>query len=391
MTTTESRTVRRGDSGGAEAWQAQTVRDDAALTSLATEWDDLYDRCSTATAFQSFAWLESWWRSYGRPGQLVLVLVRKAGRLVAAAPMMRRRRIGVPVLAPLGAAISDFTDVLIDDSCAPEAARHLARELVNQPQGHVIDLAEVPDLAAVWHLVDAWPLRIWRLPGSICTELSARPMQELIDALPRNDARTRRKKQRKIQAAGIESRVVTGHAGEAIAALLRLHREQWRGRGMNPEHGRARFAAHLSRAVPAMVERGHAHLVEYRLAGDLVAVELLLTSHRLLCGYLYGFRPDLRRRIDVAQLLLGTDLELAQQLDRPTLSLLRGDEPYKRHWRPRQTRNQRVLLSCRGRLPAAQYAAAVRDRGRLGQAVKTRLPWLAGAGRRVKACLPFST
>jgi CelD/BcsL family acetyltransferase involved in cellulose biosynthesis len=169
MTTTESRTVRRGNRGGAEAWQAQTVRDDAALTSLATEWDDRYDRCSAAT-FQSFARLESWWRSYGRPGQLVLVLVRRAGRLVAAAPMMRRRRIGVPAIAPLGAAISDFTDVLIDDSCAPEAARHLARELVNQPQGHVIDLAEVSDLAAAVRdrrrLGQAVKTRLPRLAGA---------------------------------------------------------------------------------------------------------------------------------------------------------------------------------------------------------------------------------
>jgi CelD/BcsL family acetyltransferase involved in cellulose biosynthesis len=140
MTTMESPRARRGGSGDAEGWQARTLSDDGALASLAGEWDDLCDRCSTATAFLSSAWLVSWWRSYGRPGRLVLVLVWRAGRLVAAAPLMRRRRFGVPVLAPLGVGISDFTDILIDDSCAREAARHLARELGRVRGWQVIDL-----------------------------------------------------------------------------------------------------------------------------------------------------------------------------------------------------------------------------------------------------------
>ena len=81
----------------------------------------------------------------------------------------------------------------------------------------------------------------------------------------------------------------------------------------------------------------------------------------MVCAYLYGFCPDLRQRIDVTQLLLGRNLDLAQRLGRPTLSLLRGDEPYKRRWRPRETRNQRVLLAgpgnCRRPSTRPAYAA----------------------------------
>jgi CelD/BcsL family acetyltransferase involved in cellulose biosynthesis len=391
MTTTESPTVRQGSGRDADGWRAQTVNDEAALAGLMGEWDDLYERCGSATAFGSGAWLESWWRSYGRSGRLVVVVVRHAGRLVAAAPLMRRRRFGVSVLTSIGAGISDFTDVLIDDSCAPNAASHLARELATLREWDAIELAEVPDGAAAWHLVDAWPLRTWKLPGSVCSELSVRPMKELIETLPRQTARTRRKKERRIEAAGVDAQVVPGRAaGEAVAVMLRLHQQQWRGRGMNREHGRARFAAHLARAVPAMVERGQAVVVEYRLNGDVVAVDLLMDGHRMMCAYLYGFRPDLRRRIDVTQLFLGTDLELAHRLGRPTLSLLRGDESHKRHWRPRETRNHRVLLAG-PRLPANLYAVALRDRRRLAQIVKTRLPLMVGARRRFKACLPFST
>jgi CelD/BcsL family acetyltransferase involved in cellulose biosynthesis len=230
------------------------------------------------------------------------------------------------------------------------------------------------------------------MPGSVCAELPARPIRELIADLPSEKARTRRKKHRKIEAAGIETRLVSHEAaGEAVPALLRLHQEQWRGRGMNPEHGRARFAAHLARAVPAMVERGQAHVVAYRLGGDVVAVDLLVDGHRLLCAYLYGFRPDLRRRIDVTQLLIGTNLEMACRQGRRALSLLRGDEPYKRRWRPREAPNHRVLLAGYGPAPAAVlYVRAVRLRRRLAQVAKTRLPVLRTVRRWFKACLPSS-
>jgi CelD/BcsL family acetyltransferase involved in cellulose biosynthesis len=228
--------------------------------------------------------------------------------------------------------------------------------------------------------------------GSVCLELPARPLQELIAALPSKTAHTRRKKQRRIAAAGLTTSAVTRNAaGRATAALLRLHRQQWVGRGMNPEHGRSRFAEHLAEALPIMVDRGQAHLVEYRLDGDVVAVDLLLDGHRLLCSYLYGLRPDLRRRIDVTQLLLGTNLDLAQRLGRPTLSLLRGNEPYKQRWRPNETHNRRVLLAAEGDYPAAAYATAVRFHHQLSQIVKSRLPGLSRIRMRLRTCRPFST
>jgi CelD/BcsL family acetyltransferase involved in cellulose biosynthesis len=392
MPTTESQRAPHPNRGRVDEWQTQVVRDETALTSLAREWDELYDRCSTATAFLSSAWLFSWWLSYGRPGRLVIVLVRRAGQLVAAAPLMRDRRFGIPVLAPLGVGVSDFTDVLIDDSCVSEAAGHLARELAKLDGWRVIDLPEVPDSAATAHLVNAWPWRSWTVDGSVCLQLPARPMKELIATLPKKTAHTRRKKQRKIAAMRITtSDVGPEAAGQAVLTLLDLHRQQWRRRGMTPEHARSRFAEHLAEAVPLMVDRGQAHLLEYRLDGEVAAVHLVLDGHNLLGAYLYGLRPDLRGRIDVAQLFLGTNLDLAQRVGRPTLSLLRGDEPYKRRWRPEEKRNHRVLLAAEGDFPATAYATTVCVHRRLVQIAKSRVPALSGIRRRLRTCRPSST
>ncbi|NEB20567.1 glycosyl transferase family 1, partial [Streptomyces coelicoflavus] len=70
----------------------ELVTDERVFAGLASEWRRLYGRCATATPFQSHAWLRSWWRSYGSPGRLRLVLARDGRELVAAAPLMLVRR-----------------------------------------------------------------------------------------------------------------------------------------------------------------------------------------------------------------------------------------------------------------------------------------------------------
>jgi CelD/BcsL family acetyltransferase involved in cellulose biosynthesis len=380
-------TVLESRAASIDEWQVQTLRDDSALSKLAVEWNDLYERCSPATAFTSHAWLESWWRSYGRPGRLVVVTVRLAGFIVGAAALMRRHRFGFPALTPIGAGISDFSDILLDDSCASEAARRLARELANQNRWHTIDLPEVRDGAAAWQLAEVLPHRTWRLQGSTCLDLPARPMDELIEDLPPKAAKTRRTKRRKIQETGIQSSLATGdEAAAAVATTIKLHRQQWRGRDMNPEHGRERFAGHLFGAVPAMVERGQAHVIEHRIDDEVVAVDLVLADRTMLPGYLYGHRPDLRRRVDVTQLIVEAELEMAHGLGSRTLSMLRGDEPHKRRWRPRASHNCRLLLACPAGL-SGMYAAGVRARNQLANLVKTRLPVFEETAKRVTRCL----
>ncbi|NED18470.1 GNAT family N-acetyltransferase, partial [Streptomyces sp. SID9913] len=102
-------------------YTVERVTVEGAFDALAEDWTRLYRRCATATPFQSHAWLSSWWHTYGRPGDLRLLLVRAGGELVAAAPLMRVRR-PWPALVTLGGAVSDYGDVLLDDAHGRAAA-----------------------------------------------------------------------------------------------------------------------------------------------------------------------------------------------------------------------------------------------------------------------------
>ncbi|MGX1270066.1 GNAT family N-acetyltransferase [Streptomyces phaeoluteigriseus] len=346
----------------------EVVTDERDFAALAPAWARLYGRCATATPFQSHAWLHSWWLSYGRRGRLRLVVVRSGDDLLAVAPLMAVRR-PLPALVPLGGAISDYGDVLVDDERTEAAVAGLTEALAAAARTALIDFREVRPGGAVEQVYERWSGPRRRVSDSVCLELPAVPMDELVARLPSAKAQRVRAKLRKLTALGVRREVVhPDQVDSALRRLLELHRLQWQGRKVTNEHLRSRFCEHLVRSVGPMVRSGDAVVTEFRLDDDVVAVDLTLLSRRLAGGYLYGAHPRLReQKADVAVMLLDACSEHARQQARGTLSLLRGNEPYKHHWRPEPVVNQRLLLARRRTAPllsAAVGDVAARRRGK---------------------------
>ncbi|WP_329571763.1 GNAT family N-acetyltransferase [Streptomyces sp. NBC_01361] len=341
---------------------AEVCTDGVRFGSLGPQWEALYRRSRTATPFQSHAWLHSWWLSYGSGRGLCVVLVRDGGRLVAAAPLMRRWR-PLPVLVPLGGSISDFCDVLVDDDGDGEGGRvrALGDALWRLARTHVIDFREARPGSAVEGLYDRWPGPRRRLDDSLCLELPPVPMDDIVGRLPRARAQRARAKVRKLDALGIERRVVPPDQTDgSVRRLVELHRLQWEGRKVTTEHLRPRFSEHLTRSVSLMARSGDAVVTEFRIDETVLAADLTFLSPCLTGGYLYGAHPGLReRKADVATMLLRSCSEHVQERASGSLSLLRGDEPYKHHWRPHSVVNQRFVLARPG--TSAGLALAVGD------------------------------
>ncbi|NKI41678.1 GNAT family N-acetyltransferase [Streptomyces sp. LD120] len=380
--------ARRAPSAAADAAGQSAVfgwcRTQSEFAALAPEWERLYDNCRSATPFQSHAWLHSWWRAYGTRGRLRLALVRDgAGRLLAVAPL-RAVRWPVPALVPLGSAVTDFMDVLLDDDHRGAAAEALVRGLSAAARTRLLDLGEARPGAATALLYEAWPGPRRILDDSVCLQLPAVPLESLLTRLAAPRAQRVRAKLRKLDALGIEQRPVpAAEAEQAVRTLLRLHRLQWQGRGVTAEHLRPRFAEHLVGAAGRMVAAGQARLTEFRLDGEVAAVDLSLRGPRLRGGYLYGADPRLReRKADVATMLLRSVLADCPDTGAPggILSLLRGEEPYKHHWRPDTAVNRRYLLASRSTAPlltAVTLDAAARQRARALRAAWRERTWAA--------------
>ncbi|HXH02170.1 MAG TPA: GNAT family N-acetyltransferase [Candidatus Competibacteraceae bacterium] len=60
----------------------------AAFAALAGEWDELLGRCEADQPFSRHAWFTTWWQSFGEGRPCQVVTVCRAGRLVAALPLL---------------------------------------------------------------------------------------------------------------------------------------------------------------------------------------------------------------------------------------------------------------------------------------------------------------
>ena len=358
-----------------DGWHAGVHREDAALHDVADEWEALYARCPHATPFQSAAWLTAWWRHYGSPGALRLAVVRRDGELVGLGAFHATR--GGQVLVPLGDDLCDWTDVLVDPAHERPALDALSAVLLATPGWRVVDLPEVRACATALRWAQRWRGAVRNEAGSKCADMPARPFDEVVAAIPSSSTRqSMRRSLRKMDAAGLtETPVGPQDAAAAVGRLVELHEEQWRERGgMNPEHGRPRFAHFLAAAAPDMVARGHATLTDYALDGEVVATNLNLVGPDVVGGYLYGARPDLFGRVNVTAMLMRTALDTAVARGAGTFSMLRGRETYKTTWQATEAPNRRLLLGRPGRLEVVAYAAAVRARSSLADAAREKAP-----------------
>jgi CelD/BcsL family acetyltransferase involved in cellulose biosynthesis len=333
-----------GDRAGAGAtWSVQVRTEDDALSLLEEEWRDLHRRCQPETPFQSYAWLQSWWREYGRPGRLRLVLVRRAGTLVGAAPFMLVDHGPWRILGPVGGDESDFHDVLLDAGSPADVASRLVAATADVPDWHVLDIPGVRPGAAAEQLSRYWPAPQWRAPESPPFGIQAGATGGVPPRLPDERREDPASTVREAHAAGIEARcVAAGEVAEAVSALLRMYRAC---RQLDPERLGARFERHLVRALTPMVEEGQARLTEYRVSDELVAADVALVGPAFIGTYLAAFAPAVPERLEPARTVLAEAFATAAQLERPAVSLLHGDFPPRSHWRPAALRNHRLLLS----------------------------------------------
>jgi CelD/BcsL family acetyltransferase involved in cellulose biosynthesis len=139
--------------GGEAGTRVHTVRlarwED--LPDLESAWNDLLDRSPGHSVFQTFPWHVCWWRAFGGPHELLVILGYADSRLAGIAPMMITREKG-----PMGREqrhvrfigsenhASDFCDFITDPD-VPEALDALLENLCAGAKAfYRIDLSHFP-------------------------------------------------------------------------------------------------------------------------------------------------------------------------------------------------------------------------------------------------------
>ena len=149
----------------ASGLEIEVVRDRGRFLELKPEWDLLLAGLGAdASVFLSHYWHDCWWRHFGKDAELQVLVLRRGGRAVGIAPLMRRRfsLYGLPVRCLCFPENGNtlHNDLLIGESGREELMAELFSHLYrNQQDWDLLHLyrmpADSPNLAAALTLLGA--------------------------------------------------------------------------------------------------------------------------------------------------------------------------------------------------------------------------------------------
>ena len=341
------------------------VEDAQAFATLEQEWNDLYHDSLLVTPFQSWAWLYSWWQSYGKRYGLRLIMVRNGeGLLVGMFPLMLERRRGFRRLLFVGTGASDYLDVLARKGWEAEVAEAGARAIGQLGAWQVADLHQLRPASAAWGIFERWngpKVRVWQ---DSCPMIDAKPWDELLMSFKRKTRYDVRRALRRAQSDGVRCEQATPeNAEQAVLRWIALHREGWRGRTIDPSHLTREFELHLGAAARRMIASGLGGVYEFRRDGEVIASHLLIFGSDFVGEYLWGATQEALERYQVSSLNIHNGINVALERNCACLDLLRGEEPYKVRWASKVVATHRAILG-RSRAPFAPYAAYIVLRSR---------------------------
>jgi CelD/BcsL family acetyltransferase involved in cellulose biosynthesis len=281
------------------------------LEALRPEWSALWNRCPSATPFQTPEWLLPWWELFGT-GQLAALAFRSGGTLAGVAPFW----IDGGVLRLMGAGISDYLDVLVAPECRKAAAEALWRHVLQLPWQR----CEFTDLPPDSLLLETPPPRLEAVvrPCAVCPVLTLPPAR-------RRSIRRYRRFLGPLENASAQT------LDEFLDALFRLHGARWSGRGGSGVLTTPVLQVFHRRAAAGLLAAGRLLLCGVRLEGSLAAVIHGFQGHGRIWTYLSGFDPA-AARFSPGTVAMSLALEQAARAGCREADFLRGDERYKYAW-----------------------------------------------------------
>jgi CelD/BcsL family acetyltransferase involved in cellulose biosynthesis len=328
--------------------QTEVLRSAGEFAALEEEWEDLYHDSAQATPFQSWAWLYSWWESYGEDYELRLVTVRDGrGLLVGVAPLMLKNRLGFSKLLFVGTGPTDYLDVLIRERWEDQVSEVLVRTLGEIDSWHVADLQQLHPDAAAWGICRHWngpQLRLWQDSFPL---VEVRPSNELLQSMSSNLRSTVRRSLRRFEAGGGRCELAGVDDAEVAAKrLVTISREQWRERWLEtgPEHWTSRSESLIVAAARRMIARELGGISEFWRDGEVIISDFWVSGRDFIGTYMLAASREARQRYQWSSLYIWDALNIARSKNYGHVDLLRGEEPYKLRWSSRISPSHRLIL-----------------------------------------------
>ncbi len=309
--------------------------------------------------FRGWEWLSTWWRHYGAGRELaVLAVVDDCGTIVGAAPWYVEH-IGSRgrVLRTLGAGevCSDYATVLCTPDFEHQVSAVLAQWLVGASESLRWDVLELECVSAsdsaitklVEHLESAG-CSLLRTPGE---NLWSVPLPATWEEYLMRLSKSHRKQIQRLlrgQCDTGRARLVTvqdeTQVRRGMELLVELHQRRWQLAGKPGVFASESFSKFLHDVAGQLLQVQALQLSVLELDGRPAAVDFHLVNSAANFVYQGGFEPQLADQ-SPGKLLTALLIKEAIASGRRTFDFLRGDEPYKSHFRalPTGTINLHVV------------------------------------------------
>ena len=308
------------------------------LAATAPEWRGLWLEDRNATPFQSPDWLLPWARQFGLP-DLRTIMVYDRGILVAILPLYRRLdpQTGERQLLLLGAGTSDYLDGVYGPCCTEGHIRAALSHICDEEDWDALRVFQLKENSLLRQVLEHFPSRGLRRVGAEgCSRLPAVP----VNGLPRSIRDQAKYYRRRAMRQGNLELTAADETNwpDAFDALERLHSSRWQNSGQPGLLADRRILAWHREALPLLLRGGMLRLFTLSLSGEPIAMLYSLVdppsrSPRVQYFYLTAFsirHADLRP----GTVMMALAIEHAANEGVQIIDMLRGDESYKRLWRP---------------------------------------------------------
>jgi CelD/BcsL family acetyltransferase involved in cellulose biosynthesis len=335
-----------GEGAGAPEVELLSSTDD--LTRIAAQWNELHERASAASIFNSWIWQYQWWQVYGRAQPLRVLVARDENRAtgekqtlgIVAFYVQTVKVLGVRVrlLRFVGTGADTHPDDLgpvLAAGAEEAAALALARTALRIADVDVVLATDIDPRSCFARALEqaATEVRLTRFTGEserIAFTGLPRSWSEFMQSLG-SDRRSRIRSARK-KTAEHGARFYLWQDGAAIGTALEqladLHRRRWQESGGSESFASAEYLAFHRRIMQAAFARGWLRLYCLDLDGRLAAMTYCYRFRNRVYLMQAGFDPALSR-LNPGKVLLGHALEHAIVEGNEVFDYLRGEHRYK--------------------------------------------------------------
>lgn len=311
---------------------------------------DSWNRLSEAVPFCTWDWLHCWWKHYGtgRPGQrqlFILLVCDPSQRIVGIAPWYLENS---PYLGKTirflgdGDVCSDYVSILAKPEDEEAVALTLSRWITQQGNklwDHFnLESAGVQD-RVIWKFIEQLQssgclldsIRLyhrWRLPfpGNWEAYLAGRSSAHRCGL---------RSLERKYLLSGkviLHRAETTEELKRGFEILVALHRKRKKEHSKNTSFSSSRFIGFHKEVSSRLMTAGKLNLVWLEYENQPIAILYDFIGERVIYGYASGFDPGCTVRA-AGKLLFIAVFKQAMEQGFAAYDFLRGDEPYKMHWK----------------------------------------------------------